>query len=90
MGTIEALQNDLHRLRANERIDRNLNPIPEARLAVVIRGHEYAHKQRGGSMDFRDSIGPSTQKICKDVLRDAVGAMRARQINPADVIADGE
>ncbi len=30
--------------------------------------HEYAHEQRGGSMDFWDSIGEQRQRRCINML----------------------
>lgn len=51
-----------------ERAHRNLNPHAEARLAMALWSHEYAHEQRGGSMDFWDAIGEYRQHICRDVV----------------------
>ena len=51
-----------------ERARRNLNPHAEARLAMALWSHEYAHEQRGGSMDFWDAIGDYRQRICRDVV----------------------
>ncbi len=58
-----------------ERHRRNLNPHAEARLAMAIWSHEYAHEQKGGSMDFWDSLSPSRQTICVTVLDDVLKAM---------------
>jgi hypothetical protein len=49
---------------------RNLRPHAEARLAMSMWGHEYAHEQRGGSMDFWDSIGEQRQKLCIEIIDD--------------------
>lgn len=60
------------------RYQRNLNPHAEARLAMAIWGHEYAHEQKGGSMDFWDSLGPSRQAIVVDVLNSVLAALNAQ------------
>lgn len=46
---------------------RNLNPTPEARVAMIIWGKEYS-EQRGGSMDFWDKLSPSRKKRCEIVV----------------------
>lgn len=48
---------------------RNLNPTTAARVAMIIWGAEYA-AQRGGSMDFWDSLSPDRQKRCQMVVKD--------------------
>lgn len=49
------------------RARRNLNPHREARLAMIVWGHDYAHKQRGGSMDFyEDYLTESQRKLCRE------------------------
>lgn len=53
-----------------ERDRRNLRPHAEARLAMSMWGHEYAHKQNGGSMDFWDAIGEQRQRLCIDIIND--------------------
>lgn len=55
-------------LTEKQRDARNLKPHAEARLAMCLWSHEYAHEQRGGSMDFWDSIGPERQRRCKDIV----------------------
>lgn len=55
----------------NERARRNLAPHAEARLAMAMWSREYAYEQRGGSMDFWDSLNPSRKRLCVDVV-DAV------------------
>lgn len=49
----------------------NLNPHAEARLAMALWSHEYAHEQRGGSMDFWDTRTPSQKRQCVNIV-DAV------------------
>lgn len=51
-----------------ERARRNLHPHAEARLAMALWGHEYAHEQKGGSMDFWDSRTPSQKRLCCDIV----------------------
>lgn len=48
----------------------NLNPTPEARLAMVIWSDEYAFKQRVGSMDFWHNLDAGRQNTCRRCLRD--------------------
>ena len=47
--------------------ERNLNPTPEARVAMITYGKEYA-KQKGGSMDFWDSLDEDTKHRCRLVV----------------------
>ena len=58
----------------HERARRNLNPHAEARLAMAVWSHEYAHGQRGGSMDFWDSLSPSRKALCVSLLDDILKA----------------
>lgn len=69
----------------NDRARRNLNPHAEARLAMAIWSHEYAHEQRGGSMDFWDSLSPSRQRLCVDLLDEVLAAIEktGRATTPA-------
>lgn len=46
---------------------RNLNPTPEARVAMIIWGKEYV-AQGGGSMDFWDKLSPVRKKRCALVV----------------------
>lgn len=46
---------------------RNLNPTPEARVAMITYGKEYS-KQRGGSMDFWDSLPEDIKRRCRLVV----------------------
>jgi hypothetical protein len=55
-------------LTNSERGRRNLNPHAEARLAMVLWSHEYAHEQRGGSMDFWDSLDDLRKRLCISVI----------------------
>jgi hypothetical protein len=45
---------------------RNLNPIAPAIVAMTIWGHKYA-AQRGGSMDFWDSLSDEDRRLCREV-----------------------
>lgn len=53
------------------RDQRNQRPHAEARLAMAMWSHEYAHEQRGGVMDFWDAIGDQRRRLCVEVV-DAV------------------
>lgn len=70
-----------------ERAQRNLHPHAEARLAMCLWSHEYAHEQRGGSMDFWDSRTSSQQRLCSDIVDDVLRSHkengRARRLKPA-------
>jgi hypothetical protein len=41
---------------------------------MCLWGHEYAHEQRGGSMDFWDSRTPAQQRLCQDIVNDVLKA----------------
>ncbi|MET4184984.1 hypothetical protein ABIB94_007113 [Bradyrhizobium sp. JR7.2] len=58
------------------RDQRNLKPHAEARLAMAMWSHEYAHEQRGGSMDFWDSIGRDRQRLCIGIVSDVLEALK--------------
>lgn len=46
---------------------RNLNPHAEATAAMYLWGTEYA-AQKGGSMDFWDSLSDHRKSICRDLV----------------------
>lgn len=46
---------------------RNLNPTPQALVAMWIWGSEYA-AQGGGSMDFYDSLSLARQRQCDECV----------------------
>ena len=43
---------------------RNLNPTPEAKVAMIIWGKEYS-EQGGGCMDFWDRLGEDNKRRCR-------------------------
>jgi hypothetical protein len=45
---------------------RNANPIAPARVAMAIWGDRYS-AQRGGSMDFWDTLNPGDKSLCIDI-----------------------
>ena len=47
---------------------RNINPTAEALVAMNIWGDDYAFKQRGGSMDFWDSLPEFKKDRCRDLV----------------------
>lgn len=47
---------------------RNLNPTPEAKVAMIIWGKEYSG-QNGGSMDFWDGLSEDRRKRCRAVVK---------------------
>ena len=56
-------------LTEKQRAARNLNPHAEAILAMAIWSENYAFKQRGGSMDFWDSLPDWKKKHCQTVVQ---------------------
>jgi hypothetical protein len=70
-----------------ERNRRNLHPHAEARLAMALWSHEYAHEQRGGSMDFWDSIGPQRRRLCVSIMDEVLGALETDGRAQAEVKA---
>lgn len=48
---------------------RNMNPTPEATVARIIWGAEYA-RGHGGVMDFWDGLSPDRQKRCQLVVEE--------------------
>jgi hypothetical protein len=48
---------------------RNLHPTAAARIAMIIWGKEYS-EQRGGSMDFFDSLSPDARHRCELAVED--------------------
>jgi hypothetical protein len=56
---------------------RNINPTAEAYIAMNLWGDEYAHKQRGGSMDFWDSLDERRKERCREL------AQRVREADKA-------
>ena len=48
---------------------RNLNPTPAAVVARIIWGDEYA-AQRGGTMDFWDTLSTDRKRRCEMVVEE--------------------
>lgn len=48
---------------------RNMNPHAEAILAMSWWSEDYAFKQRGGSMDFWDSLPDYKKRLCRDLVK---------------------
>lgn len=46
---------------------RNLNPTPEAVIAMCAWGTRYA-AQNGGSMDFWDGLSAADQRLCAQIV----------------------
>jgi hypothetical protein len=55
-------------LTEKQRAKRNLNPHAEAIFAMVHWSDDYAYKQRGGSMDFWDSLPDWKKKIARNAV----------------------
>ncbi len=65
--------------KAQRKMDRNLNPHAEARVAMLVWGAEYSG-QRGGSMDFWYGLPDSRKRQC---VRWADLIFKAPRITPA-------
>jgi len=61
----------------SNRDTRNLNPHAEARIAMVIWSHEYAFEQRGGCVDFWDSLSPWQKRQCVELVDRIISLPRA-------------
>lgn len=66
---------------------RNLNPTFAARVAMTIWGKEYS-EQRGGSMDFWDSLDDDRKKRCEIVASYHLKAVQEAQAKAWDECAD--
>ena len=66
-----------------ERHQRNFHPHAEARLAMSMWSHEYAHEQSGGVMDFWDNLDAHRKRICKDVVDEVMKAAEENGRAPA-------
>ena len=47
---------------------RNLNPTPEAIFAMYNWSYTYS-QQRGGSMDFYDTLSDRNKKFCQEAVK---------------------
>lgn len=47
---------------------RNLRPHKAARVAMILYNERYAFKQKGGSMDFWDSLTSGEQQTCRELV----------------------
>jgi hypothetical protein len=56
-------------LTEKQRAQRNLSPHAEAILAMCLWSEDYAFKQRGGSMDFWDSLPDWKKKHCRQLVK---------------------
>lgn len=54
------------KVRERARDRRNLNPTAPARVAMAMWGKRYS-EQRGGSMDFWDTLTEGEQRTCREV-----------------------
>lgn len=66
--------------RELDRDRRNLNPTAEAYIAMNLWSHEYAHEQRGGSMDFWDSLDERRKQRCIELAQRVREADRAHGV----------
>lgn len=64
-------------MKQRERDQRNLSPTPEAVAAMYVYSRIYA-AQKGGCMDFWDSL-PATQKLfCKELVEKIIATSKRR------------
>lgn len=59
-------------MKARDR--QNLNPTPEAVVAMNLWGDRYC-RQNGGSMDFWESLPERDKQRCRDIVAGVVGAL---------------
>jgi len=64
-----------------ERAKRNQKPTPEAVFAMYHWHDAYA-AQRGGSMDFYDTIGETHKTYCRRAVAAITEAARSRRAKP--------
>jgi len=57
------------RQRADEQAARNLDPHASARAAMWLFGERYA-AQRGGSLDFWDTLGAPEKRMARDCAKE--------------------
>ena len=55
---------------------RNLNPTPEAVIAMWMYGQEYS-QQHGGSMEFWDKLSEGKKQACRDIVKRVLEAAHA-------------
>jgi hypothetical protein len=55
-------------MNEHQRLQRNLRPHAEARLAMAIWGRENTYEQNGRSMDFWDTLTDLQKRFCVDIL----------------------
>lgn len=56
---------------------RNLNPTAEAIAAMYLYGADYS-RQRGGSMDYWDTLQESEKRVCRDLVNAILQRARLR------------
>ena len=59
-----------------KRMQRNLNPHAEARMAMWLYAKEYS-QQRDGSMDFWDKLDVRRKRLCREAVNQITGEARA-------------
>lgn len=65
-------------MNERDRARRNLNPHAEAIAARFLWGYQYA-AQRGGTMDFWDSLTEHQKALCRELVDRVLDAPRAPQ-----------
>ena len=65
------------RLTEQRRAQRNLHPHKAAVAAMWLWGKRYS-QQRGGSMDFWDSLTASEQGTCRNMVKQILNAPEDR------------
>lgn len=58
---------------------RNLNPTPEAVIAMNIWSRQYS-EQEGGSMDFWDSLKETNKNRCRSLLKKILEAHKQHSL----------
>lgn len=60
----------------SKKVQRNINPTPAAVVAMYLYCQEYGD-QRGGCMDFLDSLDPIRKRLCEGIAEQVVEAAAA-------------
>lgn len=75
-------RNGDRKMDEKQRATRNLNPHSEAIFAMCYWNEDYAFKQRGGSMDFWDSLPESRKRFARDAVKRIRSAKPEEQSEP--------
>lgn len=61
-------------MNCQQRAARNLHPHKAALMAMALYNYCYTYEQRGGSMDFWDSLTDGERDTCRRLVREIEAA----------------